>query len=141
MKTVTSTYPALGHAVLGPAVLLILPAVCFMGGFTAEKPELQIGGGQLKIIRDGNGVKSVKKVHQITFSADYARKTKQRILYITERAVFQLVDDGLQLIEVAPGVDVEKDVLAHMDFRPKVAETLRQMDPRLFCPEKMGLHF
>lgn len=117
------------------------PAVCFMGGFTAEKPELQIGSGQLKIIRDGKGIKFVKKVRQITFSADYARKTRQRILYITERAVFQLVDDGLLLIEVAPGVDVEKDVLAHMDFRPKVAEDLRQMDPRLFCPEKMGLHF
>lgn len=117
------------------------PAVCFMGGFTATKPELEIGGGRLTIRRDGEGVKFVKKVQQVTFSADYARRTGQTILYITERAVFKLTDKGLMLMEVAPGVDIEKDIFAHMEFRPLVSGTLRDMDERLFKSEKMGLSF
>jgi propionate CoA-transferase len=60
-------------------------------------------------------------------------------MYVTERAVFRRVHDGLELLEVAPGIDLERDVFAHMDFRPKVAAHLKEMDPRLFRPERMSL--
>lgn len=117
------------------------PVVCFMGGFMASRPELEIGGGQLHILKEGEGVKFVKKVQQITFSADYARETGQKILYITERAVFQLAEQGIMLTEIAPGVDLEKDILAHMEFQPIIGENLKVMDPRIYCEGKMGLHF
>ena len=92
-----------------------------MGGFTASKPKLEIGGGRLGIVEDGAGVKFVKSVEQVTFSADYARETGQNILYITERAVFRLADRGIELIEIAPGVDLERDILAHMEFAPAIS--------------------
>lgn len=117
------------------------PCVCFMGGFTATKPQLEIGDGRLKILQDGKGVKFVHKVQQVTFSADFARETGQKVLYITERAVFSLNDRGITLVEVAPGVDIEKDILCRMEFRPDIAEDLKTMDERIFRPEKMGLHF
>ena len=115
------------------------PKVCFMLSFTAGKPELEIGGGELHIHKDGEGIKFVDKVQQITFSGDYARKTGQKILYITERAVFELTEQGVTLTEIAPGVDMEKDILAHMGFRPAISQNLKQMDPRIFREEKMGL--
>lgn len=117
------------------------PMVCFMGGFTAGKSRIDIADGRLNIAEDGPGIKFIKKVQQITFSADYARKTGQTVIYMTERAVFRLVEDGIMLTEIAPGVDLEKDILARMEFRPLIAEDLRQMDPRIFREEKMGLHF
>ena len=117
------------------------PKVCFMGGFTAGKSQIEIADGKLNIIQDGPGVKFIDKVQQITFSADYARKTGQTVLYLTERAVFKLVEGGIMLIEIAPGVDLEKDILAHMAFRPLIAEDLKLMDERIFREEKMGLTF
>ncbi len=117
------------------------PRVCFMGGFTAEKPELKLGGGRFTILRDGKGVKFVKKVQQVTFSADFARKNGQEVLYITERAVFQLTGNGITLIEIAPGADLQRDILDRMEFQPQIAHKLKTMDGRLFRPEKMGLRF
>lgn len=117
------------------------PAVCFMGGFTASKPKLNIGGGKMSIEEDGKGVKFVKKVQQITFSADFARETGQQILYITERAVFRLSPTGICLIEIAPGVDLEKDILAHMEFMPEISDDLKLMDARIYRDEPMGLSF
>lgn len=117
------------------------PKVCFMGAFTAGKSKIEIADGKLNIVEDAAGKKFIDKVQQVTFSADYARKTGQTVLYITERAVFRLVEEGLMLIEIAPGVDMERDIFAHMDFRPLVAEDLRVMDPRIFREEKMGLRF
>lgn len=117
------------------------PAVCFMGSFTAGKPKLRIGDGTLQILEDGDGIKFVKKVQQVTFSADYARETGQKILYITERAVFRLAEHGIELIEIAPGVDLERDILAHMEFRPAIAADLKVMDSRIYREEKMGLRF
>ena len=78
-------------------------------------------------------------MQQITFSADYARKNHQEVMYITERAVFRLVESGLELVEIAPGVDLEKDVLGKMDFRPAVSPDLKLMDKRLFNAAVMGL--
>ena len=88
---------------------------------------------------DSNVVKFVPEVEQITFSGDYARETGQEVLYITARAVFRLTDQGLTLVEVAPGAELERDIYPLMGFRPAVAADLKEMDPRIFRPEKMGL--
>ena len=113
--------------------------VCFLGGFTAGKNEILVGNGKLDIRKSGDGVKFVEKVQQITFSADYARKTGQKILYITERAVFELQDEGIVLTEIAPGVDLERDVIVHMGFRPVIAQDLKEMDTRLFFDAPRGI--
>jgi propionate CoA-transferase len=86
----------------------------------------------LRIERDGTVHKLVKQVDQITFSARNAHQSGQTVLYITERAVFELTRDGVMLREIAPGVDVEKDIYLQMDFRPLVADDLCEMDPALF---------
>lgn len=117
------------------------PNVNFMGAFTAGKSDIRIAGGKLCIITDGPGMKFINKVQQITFSADYARKTGQNVTYMTERAVFKLVEDGIMLTEIAPGVDLERDILAHMEFRPLISPDLKEMDLRIFREEKMGLSF
>lgn len=113
--------------------------VFFVGGFTAGKNRIEVTDGKLNIIQDGDGIKFVEKVQQITFSAEYARKTGQKITYITERAVFCLGEDGLVLTEIAPGVDLEKDILEHMQFQPLIAKDLKIMDSRIFQEEKMGI--
>lgn len=117
------------------------PKVFFMGAFTAGKSRIQVEDGRLNIVEDGPGVKFIKKVQQISFSADYARKTGQTVMYLTERAVFRLTDGGIMLTEMAPGVDLQRDILDHMEFRPLIAEEIKPMDPRIFREEKMGLHF
>ncbi|MFA6506802.1 MAG: CoA-transferase [Treponemataceae bacterium] len=106
--------------------------VVFCGTFTAKDFVCRVGGGKLSIENEGKLRKFVGKVNQITFSAKYARRTGQPVLYITERAVFCLKEDGLHLTEIAPGLDVEKDVMAHMDFRPIVDPGLKTMDSALF---------
>lgn len=115
------------------------PKVFFMGGFTAGKSEIDVEDGKLRISKDGQGKKFIKNVQQITFSADYARETGQEVTYVTERAVFKLVEDGIELVEIAPGVDLEKDILAHMEFTPKISKELKLMDERIFKLEKMGI--
>jgi propionate CoA-transferase len=81
----------------------------------------------------------VQAVEHRTFSGREARRRGQRVLYVTERCVFQLIDGGLELIEIAPGIDLERDVLAHMDFRPSISVQLKLMDAALFREEPMGL--
>lgn len=115
------------------------PKVCFMFAFTAGKTDIRPQNGGLEILQDGKGVKFVPKVQQITFSAEYARQTHQEVLYITERCVFRLGDCGLILTEIAPGVDLQKDILDQMQFKPEIAPNLKQMDPRLFAEAPMGL--
>ena len=78
-------------------------------------------------------------MQQITFSAKQALKNHQEILYVTERAVFKLVEGGIELIEIAPGVDLQKDILSQMDFMPKISTNLKLMDERIFKEEKMNL--
>lgn len=113
--------------------------VFFLSTFTAGKSVLTLADGKLDIRHDGSGMKFVPKVQQITFSADYARQTGQEVYYITERAVFKLAEKGILLIEIAPGVDVQKDILEKMAFVPQIADDLKLMDLRLFRPQKMGL--
>lgn len=114
--------------------------VAFLGTFTAGGLKATIGDGRLTIEQEGRAKKFVAgKVEHVTFSGDYARKSGQRILYITERCVFTLTARGMELIEIAPGVDLEKDIFAQMDFRPIVAENLRSMNPKLFELGPMNL--
>ena len=115
------------------------PTVCFIGSFMARRPEVRMENGKLEIIKEGVGEKFVKNVEQVTFSAENALETGQRIFYITERAVFKLTEAGMLLTEIAPGVDLEKDILAHMGFMPIISENLREMDKRLYQDGLMGL--
>jgi propionate CoA-transferase len=113
--------------------------VFFCGTFTAGKLEIETGQGELKITQDGTIKKLISQVEQITFSADIARKNNKPVLYITERAVFRLVDKGLELIEIAPGIDLERDILMKMDFTPLISPNLINMDKRIFIDQPMGL--
>lgn len=115
------------------------PKVCFIGSFMAQKANVKIHDGKLEIIEEGRGEKFVSQVDQITFSAKTALKNGQKVYYITERAVFRLTSQGLELTEIAPGMDLEKDVLAHMKFLPLISKNLKRMDSRLYREEKMGL--
>ena len=110
----------------------------FMGTFTAGA-KVAIGDGRLQVLADTPIRRFVRQLQQRTFSGVYARRRGQQVHYVTERAVFRLTDSGLLLTEIAPGVDLERDVLAHMDFTPAVAPDLREMDPRIFRDEPMGL--
>ena len=81
----------------------------------------------------------MKSVEQITFSGTYAAARNQDVLVVTERAVFRLTADGLMLTEVAPGIDIERDIIAQMEFRPLMAADLKTMDARIFYPSAMGI--
>lgn len=113
--------------------------VVFMGTFTAGSLEYRIEDGRLIIEKEGRLPKIVSKVEHITFSGPYAAKSGRKILYITERCVFQLGSDGLELLEIAPGVDLQKDILDLMDFAPVMHRKPRLMDPRIFQQTAMGL--
>ena len=111
--------------------------VVFCGTFTTGGLKTAIEDGRLVIQQEGRIHKFVPAVEQITFSTQYAAEEQQTVVYVTERAVFRLTQDGVVLTEIAPGVDLEKDVLAQMDFRPKVAEDLKIMDECIFRPERI----
>ncbi|MDR1835373.1 MAG: 3-oxoacid CoA-transferase [Fusobacteriaceae bacterium] len=113
--------------------------LCFLGSFTGGKADIGIEGEKLVIRSDGSVKKFVKKVEQITFSGKDAIKNGQNILYITERGVFHLRPEGVTLTEIAPGVDLQKDILTHMEFAPRIADDLKVMDSRIFRDQKMGL--
>ena len=115
------------------------PRVRFAFSFTSGKADIAVEDGRLVIRRDGDGIKFKKALDHITFSGEYAAQTGQDVMFITERAVFRVLDGKLTLTEIAPGVDLERDVLAKMEFRPVIAEDLHEMDARLFQPGKMGL--
>lgn len=132
-----------GGKVAGPGGFINIaqntPKVCFSGVFTAGEVDIVCEDGALCIRKDGDMLKYVKQVEQVTFSGDYAKETGKEILFISERAVFRLEREGLVLIEIAPGVDLQKDVLEKMEFAPIVSPDLKLMDARIFRPEPMGL--
>jgi propionate CoA-transferase len=92
----------------------------FCGTFTAGGLEVAVDGGRLRIVREGDTQKFVSRVEHLSFSAKYSRRIGQEVLYVTERAVLRLADDGLELVEVAPGIDLKSQVLEKMPFRPLV---------------------
>ena len=111
----------------------------FCGTFTAGGLETEISDGKLSIVKEGRHKKFVDDVEHITFSGQYASETKQEVLYVTERAVFTIKDGKLELIEIAPGVDLEKDILENMEFKPEISDNLKLMDERIFKDEKMNI--
>lgn len=113
--------------------------VVYCGTFTAGGLEIAVKEGRLEIITEGNSKKFVEAVEQVTFSAEYAVSVGQPVIYVTERAVFELRAEGLTLTEIAPGIDLEKDIVSQMAFRPIVAVDLKTMDPRIFGQAPMGL--
>ena len=120
-------------------------SVVFVGTFTVGNMIVAFSNGQIAICQEGDTRKFVSDVEHRTFSGTESLRRGQRVLYITERCVFQLVPDpenggsALELIEIAPGIDLQQDVLAHMDFAPRVANPLKMMDARLFQDEPMQL--
>ena len=112
--------------------------VVYCGTFTAGGLKVAVQDGKLVILQEGKKDKLVEKVEQVTFSGDYAKQIGQPVLYVTERAVFRLTPDGIELTEVAPGIDIEKDILAHMGFKP-IIKDVKLMDSRIFNEGKMGL--
>lgn len=113
--------------------------VVFVGTFTAGGLEVSVRNGGLCIDREGKVKKFVEQVEHVTFSGKYAAEKGQQVLYITERCVFALTEKGMELLEIAPGVDLEKDILSLMDFKPFMAKPPKLMDTRIFHSGIMGL--
>jgi propionate CoA-transferase len=113
-------------------------SVVFLGTFTAGA-EIVVGAGVLQVRREGRVQKLVDQVSHVTFSAERARSTGQAVYYITERCLLRLGDRGVELIEIAPGLDLERDVLASMGFRPAISTDLREMDAAIFADPPLDL--
>ncbi|PRD65625.1 acyl CoA:acetate/3-ketoacid CoA transferase [Malikia granosa] len=112
--------------------------VVFIGTFSAGGLKVAVQEGQLTILQEGKHRKFVEAIEQVTFSGEYAARLGKRVLYVTERCVFALTPEGLELTEIAPGIDLERDILSQMAFRPIVRQPIL-MDARIFRPEPMGL--
>jgi propionate CoA-transferase len=113
--------------------------VVFVGTFTAGGLKISIKEGKMVIDQEGTEKKFLDSVEQVTFSGAYAKKKKQPVYYITERCVFTLSEHGMELIEIAPGVDIERDIIACMDFEPVMKKRPHLMDERIFLSNLMGL--
>lgn len=111
----------------------------FCGTFTTGGLKTEVKDGQLHILQEGRARKFLQEVEHVTFSGDYARESGQSVLYVTERAVFEMTEEGLVLKEIAPGVDLQKDILDQMDFAPVIPGDLKLMDERIFRDGLMGL--
>lgn len=113
--------------------------VVFVGTFTAGNLEIAVNAGKLAILADGAAIKFVEEVEHRTFSGPEAARRGKEVLYVTERCVFRLTAEGLELTEIAPGVDLQRDILDHMAFRPLIRSELLVMDERIFRDEGMGI--
>ena len=115
----------LGGNLIGPGGFIEIAQnakkVVFCGTFDAQGARLEWAQDRLKVVQPGKVRKFVNRVERITFAAAYAQRTGQEVLYITERAVFQLAGQGLALIEVAPGIEIERDILPYMDFHRHIS--------------------
>jgi propionate CoA-transferase len=132
----------MGSKLTGPGgfidITAATPKVIFAGTLMG-KAKVRVADGKIVIEKEGSIKKFVRQVGQITFSGQYA-SNEQDVLYVTERAVFRLINHKLTLIEIAPGIDLQKDVLDLMEFRPEIAADLKQMDPEIFRETWGGLH-
>lgn len=131
-----------GPRLTGPGgfinIVQATPKVVFCGSLVG-KAKLQVGDGKLTVLEEGKIKKFVDQVEQITFSGQYA-KEGQEVLYVTERAVFKLIDKKMTLIEIAPGLDLQRDVLDQMGFTPEISPDLKLMDEGIFHEQWGGLH-
>ncbi len=134
--------PGKGMKLTGPGGFINISQnsrkVVFAGTFMA-KAKMRVAEGRLDIIEEGQYTKFVEQVEQMTFSGAFSSKSRQEVLYVTERCVLKLQSGQLVLTEIAPGIELERDILSHMAFRPQIAGDLRQMDARLFMEEWGGL--
>ena len=112
--------------------------IVFVGTFTAGRLRVTVENGRLRVVEDGDVAKFISEVEHRTFSGEYSVHRGQPVLYVTERCVFKLTPDGLELVEVAPGIDIERDILARMEFRPIIRNPAK-MDQRIFANGPMGL--
>ena len=133
-----------GNRIVGPGGFINISqnarTMIFSGTFTAGGLDIGWPDGRTQIRKEGAEKKFVDAVEQITYSGALAAKNGQRALYVTERAVFTRNAAGrLELIEIAPGVDVARDIVAQMKFKPDVSTSLKEMDARIFRPEPMRL--
>jgi propionate CoA-transferase len=128
-----------GPKIVGPGGFINISSaakkVVFVGTLTASGAEYAVEDGKMKIVKEGKIKKFVNTVDHITFSGKYASESGRPIIYVTERAVFKLEDGQLTLIEIAPGIDLEKDVLAQMEFKPRISPDLKEMPKELFEPK------
>jgi len=113
--------------------------VVFVGTFGAGKLRIAVADGRLNIVEEAKSRKFVEAVEHVTFSGAYATARGQHVLYVTERCVFALRPNGLELTEVAPGIDIERDILALMDFTPSIPRDPALMDARIFREGVMDL--
>lgn len=131
-----------GTKAMGPGGFINISQNCkkvvFCGTFT-NRSEIKIENNKLVILKEGTGRKFIEKVEQITYNAQYAKKSGQEILFVTERAVFTVEEGELSLIEIAPGIDLDNDILALMDFKPRISPDLKEMKREMFQPEWGGL--
>ena len=130
----------LPNKIFGPGGFPVIaggaPKICFGGAFTAGKSDIRISNNRINIVRDGTTSKFVEKVFKVVFSGHQAIKYGQEVLYVTERAVFRLSENGIILEEIAPGIDPDKDVYSKMSFMPN-AGLVKEMDERIFNEGKM----
>lgn len=128
----------LGGVTVGPGGFIDIAQnarrVVFCGTFAARGVRLAFGEGELRVLEQGIVRKFVARVDQVTFSGPQALERGQTVLYLTERASFRLTPAGVELFEVAPGVDLRRDVLDQMDFMPRIADPLPIIDPACFRP-------
>ncbi|MDL2335070.1 MAG: CoA-transferase [Chloroflexota bacterium] len=121
-----------------PNISARTPRINFVGTLTAQGLELDISPDGVRVKTEGTLPKFVERVREVSFNGELARERGQLVRYITDRAVFALEPDGVVLTEVAPGIDVERDILARMGFKPRVAEQLKTIDPRVYAAGPMG---
>jgi propionate CoA-transferase len=114
-------------------------SVYFLGTFTSGGQDANICDGAVEIRREGRHRRFVERVHNLNFDGAHAAERGQQVVYVTERCVLRLTERGLELIEIAPGIQLEKHILSAMAFEPRIAPNLRLMDARIFRPERMGL--
>jgi propionate CoA-transferase len=132
----------LPNRIFGPGGFPVIaggaPRTYFAGAFSAGKAKIDIVNSKLQIAQDGEIQKFVEKVFRVVFSGHQAIKYGHEILYVTERAVFRLAKQGVILEEIAPGVDIDKDIISKMNFVPSQSSSVKQMDERLFYEGNMG---
>ncbi|HET7283416.1 MAG TPA: CoA-transferase [Nitrososphaeraceae archaeon] len=132
----------LSDRIFGPGGFPVIaggaPRIYFAGAFTAGRSEITLSNNRIRILHDGTIPKFIESVFKVVFSGHQAIKYGQEILYITERAVFRLTESGIVLEEVAPGIDIDKDIISKMGFMPIIGST-KEMDERIFSDEKMDV--
>ena len=113
--------------------------IVFSGYFTAGA-QIEVDDGHVKIVQEGKHQRFVPEVQHVTFSGRRARELGQEVVFVTERCVIRLLSEGLTVTEIAPGISVSRDIVGQTSLDLRISPDLRQMDPRLFRSEPMGLH-